>query len=426
MTEINSIDIIKDLEDKIKSVRTKSLDLSFNELVDMYKNGELIIDPSYQRLFRWSEENQSRFIESLLLEMPIPPIFVIELEEGTYELIDGLQRISSYLHFRGVLDDYTLIDFIDDENDLELVDIIENINSESDEYISHDDITNNPDNSNPESHTSKLLTLTGCDICPGLNGLNYNNLPKTLLIRLKRSFIRVEVIRKESDSRLRYHMFKRLNTGGELLSSQEIRNCTIRLLGSTFNDFIIDLSQNDDFKKCISNISKAKQQAKYDQELVLRYFAFKNNLSGYVHDIDPFLTSYLEDVSANESFDYEAEKNTFQLVFKILALTLGDKSFSPVAKKDVPVEDRSLARKFAIYHFEAIALCITKNIDKLKTLLESQEGLDKLKAALIKAKTDDEFIALTTGGGKNYEGPLKKRLDFIDSQIKEFIKNERL
>lgn len=179
MSENDALNIIQDLEDKIKSVRTKSLDLSFNELVDMYKSQELIIDPSYQRLFRWSEENQSRFIESLLLEMPIPPIFVIELEEGTYELIDGLQRISSYLHFRGVLDDYTLPDFVDDENDLELVDMIENINSESDEYTLHDDDVKNSDVSSVESNTDKLLTLTGCDICPGLNGLNYNNLPKT-------------------------------------------------------------------------------------------------------------------------------------------------------------------------------------------------------------------------------------------------------
>ena len=62
-----SLNIIKDLEDKIKSVRTRSLDLSFNELVDMYKDNELIITPDYQRLFRWSEANQSRFIESFLL-----------------------------------------------------------------------------------------------------------------------------------------------------------------------------------------------------------------------------------------------------------------------------------------------------------------------------------------------------------------------
>lgn len=67
----------------------------------MYKNMELTISPDYQRLFRWEEEKQSRFVESLILEMPVPPIFVIETDDGVYELIDGLQRISSYLHFRG-------------------------------------------------------------------------------------------------------------------------------------------------------------------------------------------------------------------------------------------------------------------------------------------------------------------------------------
>ncbi len=95
------IDLVNAVDQKIEKVRTKSLDLSFNELMDMYEDGELLISPDYQRLFRWTEGSQSRFIESLILEMPVPPIFFIEREEGVYELIDGLQRISSYLHFRG-------------------------------------------------------------------------------------------------------------------------------------------------------------------------------------------------------------------------------------------------------------------------------------------------------------------------------------
>ena len=420
-----SLNIIKDLEDKIKSVRTRSLDLSFNELVDMYKDNELIITPDYQRLFRWSEANQSRFIESLLLEMPIPPIFVVEKEEGVYELIDGLQRISSYLHFRGELKNYngSLISYLDDEPDLDIVDectdgeLFTNITNQ-DTCEVRDDVV--------EMQENNILTLTGCDICPGLNGLTYETLPKTLVIRLKRSFIRVEVIRKESDPRLRYHMFKRLNTGGEMLSHQEIRNCTIRLLSPQFNDFIIKLSNNTDFQKCIENISITKKMAKYDQELVLRYFAFKDNLDQYSHDINPFLTEYLEQVSLNEGFDYNEAEELFSLTFKILASTLGEKSFSPVADKKVPHETRKLARKFAIYHFEAIALCISFNIDKLKTILGNGSLLKKLEKTLTLAKTDDEFIKLTTGGGKNYSGPLKERLNFIDSKLKEFIEYERL
>ena len=420
-----SLNIIKDLEDKIKSVRTRSLDLSFNELVDMYKDNELIITPDYQRLFRWSEANQSRFIESLLLEMPIPPIFVVEKEEGVYELIDGLQRISSYLHFRGELKNYngSLISYLDDEPDLDIVDECTDEDLLTD--INNQDTCEVKDNV-VETQEDNILTLTGCDICPGLNGLTYETLPKTLVIRLKRSFIRVEVIRKESDPRLRYHMFKRLNTGGEMLSHQEIRNCTIRLLSPQFNDFIIKLSNNTDFQKCIENISITKKMAKYDQELVLRYFAFKDNLDQYSHDINPFLTEYLEQVSLNESFDYNEAEELFSLTFKILASTLGEKSFSPVADKRVPHETRKLARKFAIYHFEAIALCISFNIDKLKMILGKDSLLKKLEKTLTLAKTDDEFIKLTTGGGKNYSGPLKERLNFIDSKLKEFIEHERL
>src|SRR6266550_2344825 len=99
--KVAGAELISIVDQKIEKIRSRPLELSFNELLDMHKNKELIIDPEYQRLFRWSEGKQSRFIESLILEMPIPPIYVIELTEGIYELIDGLQRISSYLHFRG-------------------------------------------------------------------------------------------------------------------------------------------------------------------------------------------------------------------------------------------------------------------------------------------------------------------------------------
>ena len=88
---MDGAELVESIDIKTKNIRTKSLDISFNELLDMYEKNELIIRPEYQRLFRWSEGTQSRFIESLLIELPIPPIFVIERTEGVYELIDGLQ-----------------------------------------------------------------------------------------------------------------------------------------------------------------------------------------------------------------------------------------------------------------------------------------------------------------------------------------------
>jgi hypothetical protein len=166
--------LIQAIDDKITAVRTQSLDFSFNELADMHRVGELIIDPEFQRMFRWSEGAQSRFIETLLLELPVPPIFLIERDDRIYELIDGLQRISSFLHFRGELEiDGTLL---------------------------------------------TPLVLSDCDIVRELNGSIYASLPRSMEIKLKRSYIRAEILRKESDARLRYYMFKRLNTGGEVLS----------------------------------------------------------------------------------------------------------------------------------------------------------------------------------------------------------------
>jgi len=158
--------LVEAVDSKIASVRTNSLDFSFNELADMYASGELIIRPEFQRMFRWTDGAQSRFIESLLLELPVPPIFLIEREDRIYELIDGLQRISSFLRFRG--------------------------------QLKNGDKLREP------------LVLSDCDIVEELNGRTYRTLPKSLEIKLKRSYIRAEILRKESDPRLRYHMFKRL------------------------------------------------------------------------------------------------------------------------------------------------------------------------------------------------------------------------
>ena len=87
------------IDQKIGEVRTEALDLSFGEIANLHEKKELIIQPEYQRLFRWSVEQKSRLVESILLELPIPQVFVIENPNGVYELIDGLQRISTVLQF---------------------------------------------------------------------------------------------------------------------------------------------------------------------------------------------------------------------------------------------------------------------------------------------------------------------------------------
>ncbi|MDD4754034.1 MAG: DUF262 domain-containing protein [Desulfitobacteriaceae bacterium] len=369
--QVKGMDLIHAVDDKVKQVRTRSLDISFNELLDMYNNGELIIDPEYQRLFRWGKDKQSRFMESLIIELPIPPIFVLERTEGIYELIDGLQRVTSYLHFRG---------------------------KQTNDSIPEED--------------KGGFRLEGCDIVKELNGYNYEELPNPLKIKLKRNFIRVEVLRKESDSRLRFYMFKRLNTGGEELSPQEIRNCIMRLLSPEFNDFIIEMSLNPDFKKCISNISDDKLEAKGDQELVLRFFTFKNYRDRYRHDVNPLMDEYMEAVSdptLNVIFDYATEKLIFEKTFKVLALTLGEYAFARTNANN------NFVASLSPYHFEAFTLGIQDYLDKID---EDNLGMvSTLKDMFIEIKNDQRFKALTTGGGKNTARELNNRISAVADKV---------
>src|SRR6185437_10092460 len=86
-----------------RHVKTDAYQMSIGEIVSMYDSREIIIDPDFQRLFRWDNSQKSKFIESILLGIPIPSIFVFEREDGSWELIDGLQRVSTLLEFMGKL-----------------------------------------------------------------------------------------------------------------------------------------------------------------------------------------------------------------------------------------------------------------------------------------------------------------------------------
>jgi len=369
--KLSGIDLIIALDSKIKSVRTDSLDISFGELANKYRDKELIIEPDFQRLFRWSEGKQSRFIESLLLELPIPPFFLIENEDGTWELIDGLQRISSYLHFIGIL---------------------------------------------PNCEIPKL-TLTDCDIIPELNSITYKDLPTALQLKLKNRYVRLEIVKKESDSRLRYYMFKRLNTGGEILSAQEIRNSTIRILDDRFNRFLIDLSRNEDFQICISTLTDDKILEKYDQELVLRFFAFKNNKAKFRHDITDFMTEYMEAVSDPERndvlFDYIREEAIFEKTFRILKETLGEYAFSRVNEKG------NYVLGFIVYHYEAFTLGIQSHLHDIDPSNSTQmKGIAEDFASI---KRDPQFREKTTGGGRNTKRYLDERISFVEERVGKVV-----
>jgi uncharacterized protein with ParB-like and HNH nuclease domain len=98
----------KGISNERKRLSSDRLDISFGELINLYKNKELLIRPEYQRAFRWSISQKTALIESILLSIPIPPIFVAEDKDGVWELVDGLQRISTFISFFGELDNNVL------------------------------------------------------------------------------------------------------------------------------------------------------------------------------------------------------------------------------------------------------------------------------------------------------------------------------
>ncbi|MBN7576281.1 MULTISPECIES: DUF262 domain-containing protein [Clostridium] len=369
--EDNNLELISALDTQAKNVKTKSLDISFNELLDMYNNKELIIDPEYQRMFRWSEEKESMFIESLILEMPLPPVFVIEIEDGVYELIDGLQRISTYLHFR-----------------------YEDMDTELQKEFCKDRITS-------------ALELIGCDIVKELNGYTFSKLPRAIQLKLKRNFIRVEVLRKENNSDIRYHMFKRLNTGGELLSPQEVRNCTIRLLGTEFNDFIISCSNNKDFRTSIENLREEDINTKKDEELILRFFAFKNNLENYKKDLDFFLTDYMEKVTTKELvFEYDKEQKDFEQTFKFIAEMFGKNAFSSC----INLSENKYKSDIIMYLYDSISCGVANCVELLVP-----EKMGSIKQSLNNLKQSTEFLRTRTGGKRNTE----ERIAMVIKTIRE-------
>jgi len=382
-------ELIETVDDQIIKVRTKNMDVSFNELYEMYKSEELFIAPEYQRLFRWDEEKQSRFIETLILEMPVPPIYVIEKKDGEYELIDGLQRISSYLHFRGE----------------KLINGSEN--PEIDESGVEPVYSRLDDGQDINSTESSFFKLIGCDIVPELNGHTFESMPKALQIKLKRTFIRLEVIKKESDPNLKYHIFKRLNTGGELLTDQEIRNCTIRLLNSKAIDFIKKCSENIDFKEVIQKIGVNKFYQKYDQELVLRYFAIKNNVDEYKYPVSEYLTNFMEFMSDdNTSFDYSSEEVIFNKTFQLINKTLGDSAFSPLIAGTKP------KNQFVLYYFDGIAGSFCKLYSQIE-----KENYDKIGQKINDIKNGTEIKSYTTGN----KSSVVSRIELFEKGVREVI-----
>lgn len=262
--------------------------MSVGELTNLYREGELDIHPEFQRFFRWSPEQKSRFVESLLLGIPIPSIFVYQRMDGVWDVIDGLQRISTILEFQGLLKD-------------EAGDLL------------------------PASK------LEGTEYLPALAGLSWDgdasesSLTPDQQRLIKRAAIDVKIVRRESDEATKFDLFQRLNTGGSQLSDQEVRNCLLIMAEPRYYRWLVELKRDEDFQTTIALSDRAASE-QYDMELLLRYLLLKDlhepELRG-VGDLGDFLS---REAVSRASRRWTDERH-FMKVFSLLNEAAGDSAF---------------------------------------------------------------------------------------------------
>lgn len=313
------MDLQASLDTHRQKIDVDNFDLTIREIVSMVRTGEIKRSPSYQRKFRWKEEDESRLIESLLLGLPIPNIFVATNPDGSWELVDGLQRISTVLHF--VLDQKNADDFI----------LLQ------------------------EMHKTNSLSLENLAKLASFNGLQFSELPQPLqFLFLKRQF-RVTALSDKSDHLARFDLFERLNRGGIALSPQEVRDCVYR---GSFSSLITELATNPSYLKLI----KVQQLHKNDgtlEEQVLKFFAYLNWRDNFNGSVTDFLNKYME--SRSQDLKIAKDKAEFIDVMEALQPHIS----GPILRKNTKLTP--------LNQFEAI-LVATAEVLRKKNEIHPQKG----------------------------------------------------
>jgi hypothetical protein len=342
------------IKEEISAARQKivkdGFDMSIGELIRIYEKKELLISPVYQRSFRWDESRKTRFIESLILGIPIPPIFVFTDELGRWELIDGLQRLSTIFQFSGVL--------------------------------------RKPDT----DELDEIFSPSGTKLLPSLNEVvwesaddGHTDLPLSVRLEIERVRIRVEILKRESDSRAKFELFQRLNSGGAGLSPQETRNCVATMLNADLFKKLLGMSDFPAFRNSIAITERATEEQKH-VELVLRFLAFRYKPYQGGIDVHDWLDEVLIDISQDPAFNIDQERACFERTFTLLNNLLGPDSFKRF--------DGAFSGAFSIAAFEAISHGVSLHLVSLEPPHQHPALTQRIKSMW----SQNQFIESTKAG----------------------------
>lgn len=240
---------------------TQPYDLGVRSIREDIRSGRISLNIAYQRKYVWDSGKASRLIESLLLNVPIPVCYFAEDDDGVYEVIDGLQRLT------------TIKKFLDDE-----------------------------------------FALTGVSVLSELNGEKFSDLAPKDQRRLESRTIRCIVITADSHPDIKFDVFERLNTGAASLTAQELRNSVYR---GPFNDSLKNLARKDYFTELVGSFTNKRMG---HEELVLRYFALVDGINAYKPPLRQLLNAFMrthrkDEITAAEERQFAAVCATVREVF---------------------------------------------------------------------------------------------------------------
>ncbi|WP_202708806.1 DUF262 domain-containing protein [Sporosalibacterium faouarense] len=329
-----------EIESKRGEIYTHQLTMSVGELINLYQESEINLDPAFQRLFRWDSFQETSFIESILLGYPIPAIFVLQRDDGVWDVIDGVQRLSTIYHFADILKD------------------------ENDEKITP-------------------LQLEKAKILKHLEGKYYytrygDSLDTATKIDFKRSSLPVIILKHGSEKKSKFELFKRLNTGGSHLSPQEIRNALILMSDEDVYNSMDAYCKKDSFITMI-NIPDSKSEIRMDMDILTRFLVMRNyeDIDDVPNsaDINEFLDDAIEQIITRKNFNINEELNAFDILINFLSDSISD-------DYGFKVYDKSTSRfkgAFNWFVFETLIWGCTV-LNNPNTLLENKAYyIDKIK-----------------------------------------------
>lgn len=352
---MNSLE--QQIEKYKKEIHSDAYPMSIGECVNMYLDREIDIHPEFQRFYRWSLEQKSKFIESILLGIPIPSFFVAQRPDGIWDLVDGLQRFSTILSFMGELRD------------------------EKEEKLP-------PLTLSSGVYLKELAGATWSDECK-----DGGKISQAIRLSFRREKLDFKIIKKESTADTKYELFRRLNTGGSALSPQEVRNCLLLMTNKDFYSWIQALSRDHNFQSTIP-LSEDQYDKQYNLELIVRFVVFCNLdwesvSSSTISDIGEFLNDHILELAADSKFDFAKNKKIFTQTFYLINRALGASAF----KKFYP--DESVHKgAFSIALYEAITTGIALNIG----YVEQNYTGKKLKEAIEEFSQNEIFSAFSGSG----------------------------